>query len=436
MGTVADVVGAALVRLGADHVFGVVGSGNFHVTNALVKHGARFVATRHEGGAATAADAYSRLTGRPGVVTVHQGCGLTNAMTGIAEAAKSRTPMIVVAAEPAASARLSNFRVDQEALARAVGAASERVHGPATAVSDTARAWRLAVAERRTVVLNLPIDVQAASAEFTDPPAAPSIEPPRASDAAVTALADLLANAQRPVFIAGRGALHARAELETLAARCGALLATSAVAKGLFAGNDWNLDVSGGFATPLAAELISSADVVVAWGASLNMWTSRHGKLINPAATVVQVDIDQSSLGAHRPVHLGVVSDARLCAVAVTPRSRAPLPVSGPIRYGVSSTPAAAGVTSRSPTTAPPRTSTREHSASPSTTCSRRNAWWPSTRVTSWATRRCSCPFPITEGSVSRRPSSRSVSDSPPRSAPPWPTPAGPRSRRAATAVS
>ncbi|MEU8243891.1 thiamine pyrophosphate-binding protein [Actinoplanes missouriensis] len=318
MGTVADVVGATLVRLGADHVFGVVGSGNFHVTNALVKHGARFVATRHEGGAATAADAYSRLTGRPGVVTVHQGCGLTNAMTGIAEAAKSRTPMIVVAAEPAASALLSNFRVDQGALARAVGAASERVHGPATAVSDTARAWRLAVAERRTVVLNLPLDVQAASAELTDPPVAPSIEPPRASDAAVEALAELLANAQRPVFIAGRGALHARAELEDLAARCGALLATSAVAKALFAGNDWNLDVSGGFATPLAAELISSADVVVAWGASLNMWTSRHGKLINPAATVVQVDIDQSSLGAHRPVHLGVTSDARLCAVAVT----------------------------------------------------------------------------------------------------------------------
>src|SRR4051794_28941657 len=89
--SVAGVVGATLAGLGADHVFGVVGSGNFHVTNALVAHGARFVATRHEGGAATAADAYARMSGRVGVVTVHQGCGLTNAMTGIAEAAKSRT---------------------------------------------------------------------------------------------------------------------------------------------------------------------------------------------------------------------------------------------------------------------------------------------------------------------------------------------------------
>ncbi|MEU8662779.1 thiamine pyrophosphate-binding protein, partial [Actinoplanes philippinensis] len=134
--TVADIVGETLAKLGADLVFGVVGSGNFHVTNALVAHGARFVATRHEGGAATAADAYARVSGRPGVVTVHQGCGLTNAMTGIAEAAKSRTPMIVLAAEPAASALRSNFRVDQDALAHAVGAVSDRVHGPASAVAD------------------------------------------------------------------------------------------------------------------------------------------------------------------------------------------------------------------------------------------------------------------------------------------------------------
>ncbi|BBH68220.1 acetolactate synthase I/II/III large subunit [Actinoplanes sp. OR16] len=316
--TVADVVGATLARLGADHVFGVVGSGNFHVTNALVGNGARFIATRHEGGAATAADAYARLTGRPGVLTVHQGCGLTNAMTGIAEAAKSRTPMIVLAAEPAAGALRSNFRVDQDALAHAVGASSDRVHSAATAVTDTARAWRLAVNERRTVVLNLPLDVQAAAAELTDPPPVPVSHPPRASDESAGALADLLAAAQRPVFIAGRGALHAKGELEELAARCGALLATSAVAKGLFAGNAWNLDVSGGFATPLAAELISSADVVVAWGASLNMWTSRHGTLIGPEATVAQIDVDPTSLGAHRPVDLGIVGDARLSAVAVT----------------------------------------------------------------------------------------------------------------------
>jgi thiamine pyrophosphate-dependent acetolactate synthase large subunit-like protein len=320
--TVAEVVGATLAGLGADHVFGVVGSGNFHVTNALVAHGVRFVATRHEAGAATAADAYARVSGRVGVVTVHQGCGLTNAMTGITEAAKSRTPMVVLAAEPAATALRSNFRVDQDALARAVGAVSDRIHRPDSAVADAARAWRTAVGERRTVVLNLPLDLQAAPADPAVPPGELAVQRPRASDEAVAHLADVLSRAQRPVFIAGRGALGARAEVEALASACGALLATSAVAKGLFAGNPWSLDVSGGFATPLAAELISAADVVVAWGASLNMWTTRHGALVGSGATVVQVDLDPTALGAHHRVDAGIVGDAGTSALAV----RAALP--------------------------------------------------------------------------------------------------------------
>jgi thiamine pyrophosphate-dependent acetolactate synthase large subunit-like protein len=311
--TVADLVGETLAGLGADHVFGVVGSGNFHVTNALVAHGARFVATRHEAGAATAADAYARVSGRAGVVTVHQGCGLTNAMTGIAEAAKSRTPMIVLAAE--ATAPRSNFRVDQEALARAVGASAERIHSASTAAADVTRAWHLAVGERRTVVLNLPLDLQSAPAPpagLPRVPPTPADEPPE-----VSALVGLLAGAARPVFIAGRGALGAGPQLSELAAACGALLATSAVAKGLFNGDAWNLDVAGGFATPLAADLIADADVVVAWGSSLNMWTTRHGALLGPSATVVQVDRDPSALGAHHRVDLGIVGDVRACARAL-----------------------------------------------------------------------------------------------------------------------
>ena len=102
---VADLVGRTLADLGVAQVFGVVGSGNFAVTNALVASGVPFVAARHEGGAATMADAYSRTSGRVAALTVHQGCGLTNAMTGIAEAAKSRTPMLVVAADVAGAAR-------------------------------------------------------------------------------------------------------------------------------------------------------------------------------------------------------------------------------------------------------------------------------------------------------------------------------------------
>jgi thiamine pyrophosphate-dependent acetolactate synthase large subunit-like protein len=113
------------------------------------------------------------------------------------------------------------------------------------------------------------------------------------------------------VFIAGRGARNARArtELEQLAGYCGALLATSAAAKALFRGNPWDLDISGGFASPLAAELIRGADLVVAWGCSLNMWTMRHGALIAPGTVVAQVDDEPDALGGHRPINLGVLGD-------------------------------------------------------------------------------------------------------------------------------
>ena len=75
--------------------------------------------------------------------------------------------------------------------------------------------------------------------------------------------------------------------------------------------------MSGGFATPVAAELIGAADLIVGWGCSLNMWTMRHGRLIGPDTTVVQVDDDVSAIGAHRPVDLAVLGDAAQTGRAV-----------------------------------------------------------------------------------------------------------------------
>ena len=312
---VAGVVGSVLARLGTGHVFGVVGSGNFHVTNALRAAGVGFTAARHEGGAASMADGYSRLAGRPAVLTLHQGCGLTNAMTGITEAAKSRTPLIVLTADTAGAAVNSNFRIDQDALAASVGAVPERVHGPASAVADITRAYTTAVHGRRTVVVSLPLDVQAAPSAAPLPLAgiAPP-DPARPAAAAVRDLAALLAEAERPVFIAGRGGRGAGPGIAALAERAGALLATSAVANGLFAADEFNLGISGSFAAPLAAELISGADLIVGWGCALNMWTMRHGTLIGPAAQVVQVDDDLAALGAHRPVDLAVLGDCATTA--------------------------------------------------------------------------------------------------------------------------
>ena len=312
---VSTLVGRTLAKLGVGHVFGVVGSGNFDVTGTLMAEGIPFTAARHEGGAATMADAYSRMSGKVGVVTTHQGCGLSNAITGIGEAAKSRTPMIVLTADTQAAAIRSNFKIDQDALARSVGAVAERIHSPATAVADTMRAFRTAVNERRTVVLSLPLDVQNASAaDEVSAVVAPEPLKVRPDAAAVEQLVALLAAAERPVFVAGRGGRGARDQILELARHTGALVATSAVASGLFNGDPHNLGISGGFSSPATAEFISGADLIVGWGCALNMWTMRHGRLISAGTKVVQIDVEDSALGANRPISLGVLGDSALTA--------------------------------------------------------------------------------------------------------------------------
>jgi thiamine pyrophosphate-dependent acetolactate synthase large subunit-like protein len=305
--TVAETVARTLVRAGVSQVFGVVGSGNFVVSNAMVAAGARFVTARHEAGATTMADAYARLSGEVAAVTVHQGGGFTNTLTGLAEAAKSRTPLVVVAAD--VTEERSNFYVDQDALARAVGARVMRVDHPDMAYAAAVLAVHAARKDRRTVVLHLPLAVQGQEAPEEGVQPGEALPATTRAAGVLERFAAMLEAAEAPVFIAGRGARRARHELERLAERTGALLATSAVAKGLFAGNPWSLDVSGGFASPVAAELIEASDLVVGWGCSLNMWTTRQGALVGPGATVVQVDLDHEAFGRQRPVDLSVYGD-------------------------------------------------------------------------------------------------------------------------------
>lgn len=312
---VSTLVAQTLAKLGVRHVFGVVGSGNFDVTNILVQAGVPYTAARHEGGAATMADAYSRMSGKVGVVTTHQGCGLSNAITGIGEAAKSRTPMIVLTADTQSAAVRSNFTIDQDSLARSIGAVAERIHSVESAVADTVRAFRTAVNERRTVVLSLPLDVQSGSAP--DTLESVRLQEPtrlRPDPAAVEHLVQLIREAERPVFVAGRGGRGAKDAILALAEHAGALVATSAVANGLFNGETFNLGISGGFSSPATAGLISGADLIIGWGCTLNMWTMRHGRLISPGTNVVQVDVEDASLGANRPITLGILGDSALTA--------------------------------------------------------------------------------------------------------------------------
>jgi thiamine pyrophosphate-dependent acetolactate synthase large subunit-like protein len=320
--SVADVVGATIAAQGVKDAFGVIGSGNLVVTNALTRGGARFHHARHEGGAICMADGYARVTGTTGVCSVHQGPGLTNTMTGLTEAAKSRTPLLVLAGETPAAALTSNFRIDQHGLVESVGAIADRVHSPKTAADDAQRAFQRAQAERRPVVLMLPIDIQPQPAEQAEAsqPLPPTLEAPAPSPGAINVLADLITKSTRPAIIAGRGAVNAdaRDELERLGAITGAVLATSAPANGLFSGLPYALGISGGFASPFAAELLQQADLFLIFGASANHWTTKHGALINPQATVAQIDLDPRAIGRNRPANLGVIGDATATARALT----------------------------------------------------------------------------------------------------------------------
>ncbi|CAN5847409.1 thiamine pyrophosphate-binding protein [soil metagenome] len=318
---VSEAIGQVLVDDGVEAFFGLAGSGNFAVLNALHEAGARFYSSRHETGAVMMADGYARACGKVGVASVHQGPGFTNSLTGLTEAAKAGTPLVVLAADIPAGTLWSNFKVDQSTLAATLGAIPERVRGAQTAAVDTARALRRAQTERRPVVLSIPINVVEEESHDGSKavPLWPPLEPPVPSEDSVAAVADLLAHSRRPAIVAGRGAAlaGAREALETLGDRVGAVLATSAMAHGLFSGNPYSVKIAGGFSSSLAMRLMGEADVVLAFGASLNHWTVRHGGLFSPEARVVQVDLDAQAIGRVHRADIGVVGDAAGAARAI-----------------------------------------------------------------------------------------------------------------------
>jgi thiamine pyrophosphate-dependent acetolactate synthase large subunit-like protein len=317
--TIADAIAQWYIDAGTRTCFGVVGSTNFEVTQGLVDRGADFVAARHETNAVVMAESYALATGEVAVASVHTGPGLTNAATGIAEAVKSGTAMVVLAGDIANGAVQSNFAMDQAGFCRAMGAQNERLHSARTAVVDAARAWQRARSERTVVVLHMPLDITGAPAGTAKAPTPRLAAPPRpaypdADD--IAQLADLLVAAQRPVILAGIGAVAGGAggDLAAVGARVGALLATTARAHGLFSGDEWSLGISGGFGSPAVVDLMPQADLVVAVGARLTTWTTRFGRLLAGAERIVQIDDDPTQLGVNRPVDLGIAADAGLVA--------------------------------------------------------------------------------------------------------------------------
>lgn len=320
MSTVSELIARALAEAGHDTIFGLLGSGNFTFTDAFARaHGANFVWVRHESAAVAAAATYSQLTGRVGIASVHQGPGVTNTLTTLTHAVRERQPVVVLAGETGRGRRV-NQTIDMLKFAAAAGARVIRIPDAEHALPLLRRALAEAERFRMPVVLGIPVDIQGQNAEWHEPGPASSPNVPRSRPVAadIEAAADLIQASRRPLILAGRGAVLAqgRDDLERLGERIGAIYGTSLVANGFFAGNEASVGVCGGFSSELVPEIVPQADLILAFGATLNQWTTMHGRLID-RGKVIQVDVDPTAIGVNGSVRLGLAGDAARTAAAI-----------------------------------------------------------------------------------------------------------------------
>jgi thiamine pyrophosphate-dependent acetolactate synthase large subunit-like protein len=310
-------VARAIADIGAKRCFGLVGGANFKVTLGLTELGIEFIAARHEGGAVSMADVAARLTHDLTVVSVTAGPGLTNAITGIGEAAKSDTPLLVLAGDVVLGDKSSAFAFDQSALVQSVGGEWFQIADAQSAYAETWKAASVALRDRKPVVLSLPINVQEMQVTATLGKKHKPLTPrPAINPAKIDALVAMMQGAKRPLILAGHGAVVADTKplLIALGDKLNALLAETVQAHGIFSDQPWNLGISGGFSSPAAAELIAQSDLIIGFGVSLNMWTVKKGKLIAEGAKLVQIDVQKDRIGQNRPVDLDVEGDASAVA--------------------------------------------------------------------------------------------------------------------------
>ncbi|MDN5789885.1 MAG: thiamine pyrophosphate-dependent enzyme [Micrococcales bacterium] len=288
-----------------DHVFGLMGNGNAYFLDALERQtSAVFAAVRHEAGGVVAADAFYRASGRIAAATATYGAGFTNMLTALAEAVQAQVPLVlVVGDEPTSGSR--PWGVDQIALASAVGARTYTV-GRADAAATTVIAIEHALSYRVPTVLAIPHDVS--TLEVGPVPAAPEPHLPTPvmpdgafADGAIRDLAHALSASARPLLLAGRGSwlAGAAAALGDLAEATGAVTASTALGRGIFPEQHFDLGVAGGFGAQGAMELVREADVAVVFGASLNQFTMRFGDLFAPGTLVFQIDTASSATHPH-----------------------------------------------------------------------------------------------------------------------------------------
>lgn len=308
-----EAIARALADQGITDIFGVLGDANLYMMDSFQRTaGGTFYSMSNEAGAVLAANGYARTSGKLGVATVTHGPALTNMITALVESVKDHTPVLVVAGDTAVADRENFQNVPQRDVVLPSGAGFEQVRAAETVAEDVAVAVRRALLERRPIVLNVPVEFQWEDVSYTPEPIR-WIEPQQVipDPAALDSAVGIIAAARRPILLAGQGAssAEAREALLRLAGRVGAPVATTLRGRDLFRGEPHNLGVFGTLAHEVTLEAIDQSDCVIAFGASLNKWTTAEGATLK-GKKVVHVDIDRGALAQYSGVHVGVVGDA------------------------------------------------------------------------------------------------------------------------------
>jgi acetolactate synthase-1/2/3 large subunit len=323
-----------LERIGVEVIFGLCGHTIIAFLDALGKSRIRFVSTRHEQIAAHAADGYARASGKVGVLLTHLGPGLTNAATGVANAALDSIPMVVIAGDipshyygrhPHQEVNLHQD-ADQFQIFRPFCKRVYRVDRVQDLPRIVERAFHLAqVGRPGPVLVDVPMDIFSADLAvdaFHQVPA--TMARPTVDAATVARIVDALASAERPVLYAGGGVLSARATVE-LAALAEALevpVAHTLMGKGcLRDDHPLLLGQTGFWGTPISNDKCRTADLIVAVGTRLaeansSSWDPRFTFSI-PPTRLIHIDADEAEIGRNYPTDLGVVADAKLALDAL-----------------------------------------------------------------------------------------------------------------------
>ncbi len=319
----------ALRVAGVDRIFGLMGSSTLDLYDALYDaKDIRHIGVRDERAGTHMADAYGRITGRPGIMIAGQsGPGATNLVTGLAQAYLAFSPVVVITGLPLTQhmGKDSFQEIDQHTLFLPVTKKVFDVPTSKRIPELILEAMRIANSGRRgPVLLNIARDLFAEQIEVeiqhsgVVPVKAGYVDPATASE-----VKRLLLGARAPALLVGAGVKWERGheDVMRLAGKLALPIAASS-GHGDVVPNDHPLYCGyagpAPYGNPVARELVHGADVILALGTRLGFNTTLYGHDVVPKhAKIIQVNIDAGAIGKYYPVHMGIVGDARSFAACL-----------------------------------------------------------------------------------------------------------------------